>query len=597
MKRFLLPALLLVTPLQSVDAQTPPNASPAALAGIWLAEVSQPLVRGSLTITHTNGLWVGAIGDQRVNFTASGRELAFALPHQQGSFRGARVGGEIGGEIRGYWTQPPTLSGQGYTTPMTLHGVGRGTWRANVAPLDERFHLYLRVFQDADGRWLGAFRNPEANFNGGASRFEIGLSGEVVHFSAPGAPAHEARFLQSPDRLRLDWPPFSDEIELHRATSREAARFSARPPGSPAYVYAPPASIGDGWRTARARAVGMDEAALGVAIRHIIEVDPSSRRPSLIHALLVAHRGRLVLEEYFYGYDRDTPHDVRSVGKTFASIMLGAAMEQGAPISPQTPIFEAAAQLGPFANPDPRKARMTLAHLMTETSGFACDDYDDASPGNEAVLQRQTSDWWKYTLDLPMAHEPGERYAYCSANINLVGAALRSATNTGIVEFFDRSIARPLQFSAYHWNLMPNGQGYLGGGMYMRPRDLLKLGQLYLDGGVWNGARVVSRDWVELSTSALQPINEQTTGRDAQTFADTYLRGADGYGWHRVSIRVGQASVAGYEANGNGGQLLLVVPDYDLSVVITGGNFGQGGIWLHWPDDIVGAEIIPAISR
>ena len=70
---------------------------------------------------------------------------------------------------------------------------------------------------------------------------------------------------------------------------------------------------------------------------------------------------------------------------------------------------------------------MTLAHLLTESGGFACDDYDDASPGNEGTLQSQTSDWWKYTLDLPMAHEPGERYAYCSANINLVGAALRTA--------------------------------------------------------------------------------------------------------------------------------------------------------------------------
>ncbi len=577
-------------------AQTPPDTSVAPLEGVWLAEVSQGVRRGPLTIMRDNGTWSAAFADEHVNVATQGSALSFTLPQDQGSFRGVL----LGGEIQGYWTQPPTLSGQGYATPTTLRAAGPHAWRAAVAPLDQRFHLYLRIFRDSDGRWLGAFRNPEANFNGGASRFLVSRNGSVVHFSVPGdATAHDATLLQAPDRLRLHWPPFSDDLELRRTTPAQAASFYPRPPGAPLYVYAPPASIGDGWRTARARAVGMDEAALAGAVRHVIDVDPSSRRPSLIHALLVAHHGRLVLEEYFYGHDRDTPHDVRSVGKTFASIMLGAAMRQGAPISPQTRVYEAAANLGPFANPDPRKARMTLAHLLTETSGFACDDYDDNSPGNEGAMQSQTGqpNWWKYILDLPMAHEPGERYAYCSANINLVGAALRWATNTPIVEFFDRSVARPLQFGAYHWNLMPSGEGYLGGGAEMRPRDLLKLGQLYLDGGVWNGRRIVSRDWVRLSTSALQPINEHTTGRDAETFANSYVRGADGYGWHRLAIRSGERTVEGYAANGNGGQLLIVVPEFDLAVVITGGNFGQGGIWLHWYDDVVGAQIIPAIQR
>ena len=82
--------------------------------------------------------------------------------------------------------------------------------------------------------------------------------------------------------------------------------------------------------------------------------------------------------------------------------------------------------MGPFANPDPRKAQITLAHLMTHSAGLACNDNDDDSPGNEGTMQGQTRqpDWWRYTLDLPQAHDPGSRYAYCSANINLVGGAL-----------------------------------------------------------------------------------------------------------------------------------------------------------------------------
>ena len=125
--------------------------------------------------------------------------------------------------------------------------------------------------------------------------------------------------------------------------------------------------------------------------------------------------------------------------------MLGAAMLQGSAISPDTTIYEVLAARGPFAHSDPRKARITLAHLMTHTSGLACNDNDPSSPGNEDTLQTQTTepDWWKHTLDLPMAHEPGVRYAYCSASINLVGGALTVATRTWLPELFDRAVARP----------------------------------------------------------------------------------------------------------------------------------------------------------
>jgi CubicO group peptidase (beta-lactamase class C family) len=209
-----------------------------------------------------------------------------------------------------------------------------------------------------------------------------------------------------------------------------------------------------------------------------------------------------VLEEYFFGHDRGAVHDLRSAGKTFAPAMLGAAMRQGVEIGPESRIADVLAGLGPFANPDPRKAGITLAHLMTHTSGLDCNDNDESSRGNEETMSSQADepDWWKYTLNLPMAHDPGARYAYCSANINLVGGALRAATQTWLPEYFDRSIARPLQFGRYYWMLTPNGEGYLGGGAFIRPRDLLKLGQVYLDGGVWRGRRIVDEAWVTRST-------------------------------------------------------------------------------------------------
>jgi CubicO group peptidase (beta-lactamase class C family) len=450
---------------------------------------------------------------------------------------------------------------------------------------------------------VAAFRNPETNSRGGASRFHVAREGDALRFSArPDTTRPEivhTATLVAPDRLEIFWPDVDGALELARRAPEGAQGFFPRPPGEPPYAYARPPETGDGWATAAARDVGMDEAALTRLVQGLIEADPAALRPSLIHSLLVARQGKLVLEEYFFGFDRDTPHDLRSAGKTFASVMLGAAMMQGADVAPETPAYDLLAGMGPFANPDPGKSRITLAHLMTHTSGLACDDNDDASPGNEGTMQGQDRqpDWWKYTLDLLMAHDPGSRYAYCSANMNLMGAALTSATGTWLPELFERTIARPLQFGPYHWNLMPTGEGYLGGGAYVRPRDLLKVGQAYLDGGVWQGRRIVDASWVARSTEPVVEISPATTGLDPELFPEYYLAGADGYAWHLNGVRTGDRVLRDYAATGNGGQMLIVIPELDLAVVFTGGNYMQGGIWNRWRNDIVGGGIVPSIRR
>jgi CubicO group peptidase (beta-lactamase class C family) len=208
------------------------------------------------------------------------------------------------------------------------------------------------------------------------------------------------------------------------------------------------------------------------------------------------------------------------------------------------------------------------------------------------TTQTQQTDLWKYTLDLRQVYDPGTHYAYCSANTNLVGGALTTATHTWLPELFDRSVARPLQFGRYYWNLAPNGEGYQGGGARVRPRDLLKIGQLWLDGGVWNGKRIVSQDWVALSTRKYIDITPATTGLSPEDFGNSYGLGADGFTWHLGEVRAGDRVYKEYQASGNGGQLVIVVPEAELAVGITAGNYRQGGIWTRWTQEIVGKEII-----
>jgi CubicO group peptidase (beta-lactamase class C family) len=618
--RWLIAAALVLAIAPAAQTQVPGRAreqgQPATahdpLVGVWANETTfGPALRGELIVTRDGSSLRARLGSAESKCDEAGDSIRCALPGNLGRFCGALT--DDGRTITGFWLQPSGVTGdrpdpvgsrQAFATPLVLQRAGHDVWRGTVRPLEERFTLYLRIFRDAEDSLVAAFRNPEINSVGGASHFQVTQKGDSVTFSArfdDTSPEirHSATLAHDPARLQIFWADAGRVLDLVRRTPEHAANFYPRPPGEPAYVYRKPAETGDGWNTAGAGDVGMDEGALTALVQRLIDADPSARRPALIHSMLLARRGKLVLEEYFFGYDRDTPHDTRSAGKTFASVMLGAAMMQGTKIAPETKVYDLLATKGPFANTDPRKSQITLAHLMTHTSGLACDDNDDASPGNENTMQsqRQQPDWWKYTLDLPMAQDPGSRYAYCSANMNLMGAALTTATGTWLPELFERTVARPLRFGPYHWNLMPTDEGYLGGGAWLRPRDLLKIGQAYLEGGVWRGQRIVDASWVARSTAPYVHIAPATTGLDAQQFSDFYVEGDDAYAWHLNGVRSGERVYRAYAATGNGGQVLIVVPEFDLVVVFTGGNYRQGGIWGRWGDEIVGGAVIPAIRR
>jgi CubicO group peptidase (beta-lactamase class C family) len=466
-------------------------------------------------------------------------------------------------------------------------------WRATLSGIGTEFRVDGENIRFSLPRNLGSFRGSLTDRQREIRGFWLQPPGGSAAQGEPVDPSQTyatpvVLLRVAPDSWRGAVPPF----EQH------APDITSRPPDQRIYAYSKPPETGDGWTTARATDVGFDEVALTRLVQAIIDSDPAARRPRRIHSLLVARHGKLVLEEYFFGFDRDMPHDLRSAGKTFASVMLGAAIMQGAQLAPETRIYELLAAKGPFANPDPRKTQITLAQLMTHTAGLACDDNDDASPGNEYRMQGQRGqpDWWKYTLDLPLAHDPGSSYAYCSANINLVGAALTAGTGSSLPELFERTVARPLQLGIYHWNLMPTGEGYLGGGAFVRPRDLLKVGQAYLDGGAWHGRKIVDASWVKRSTAPYVHISPETTGLSPDQFSDAYLEADDAYAWHLNTLAAPRGSCRDYEAVGNGGQYLIVVPELDLAVVLTGGNYGQGGIWLKWRKEIVAYEIIPALS-
>jgi CubicO group peptidase (beta-lactamase class C family) len=573
--------------LSGAAGQSTSTADP--LLGIWASETTfTPGLRGELVVTRNGINWRAHLGSVEAAVRNTDDSVRIAFPGDLGQFRGVLI--EHSRSIKGFWIQPAGMTlGNAYASPLTLRSKGGNLWLAQVTPLEDTYALFLIVSRNSAGSLVGVFRNPERNHRGGAGEFNVRRVRDSVFFAArPDTTKPEIRYAATLDttlkQLSLSWPPIGQILVLTPRQPDQAVGLFPRLPIDSRYTYAPPVAEDDGWNSQPARTVGFDEQKLQTLIQRIADTLPTLPRAPFIHSLLIARNGKLVLEEYFAGFQRDFVHDTRSAAKTFTSVMLGAAMLGGAGISPETPIASVLGYAAPFANPDPRKQRITLGNLMTHSSGLACDDNDDASPGNENTMWTQSAqpDFWKFMLDLPMSTDPGTHYAYCSGAMNLVGAALTIGTKTWLPELFDRTLARPLQFGSYYFNLSPALQGYLGGGMRIRPRDLLKVGQLYLNGGTWNGKRIVTQSWVTRSTS------KQIYGT---------INDGDGYAWHRNTLKSGTRTYREYEANGNGGQFLIVVPELDLAVVFTAGNYGDYRVWRWFRDDMVANAIIPAIAQ
>ncbi|MEM8995426.1 MAG: serine hydrolase, partial [Acidobacteriota bacterium] len=355
---------------------------------------------------------------------------------------------------------------------------------------------------DGTTRYETFLRNPQRNLGIFFPIESATVDGDAIRFAdAEGDEMAVGRSTDPGERFTLRFPRFGVTFDFTRRPRHDAPGFyPRRSPEGPGSLPRP-AELDDAWATAAPGDTGLDVGPLVDLVASIAAFEPTELRQPYIHGVLLAHRGKLVVEEYFHGHHREMTHDSRSAGKSLTSVLLGAAIQRGHLDGIDRPVYGFFGGVDAFANPDPRKERLTIRHLVTMSSGLDCDDGDYDSPGNEDRMQNQQeqSDWYRYTLDLPMVREPGESGVYCTAGIHLIGGVLREATGKSLPRFFHEALAKPLRMGPYQMNLSPSYRGYMGGGIRLRPRDFLKLGQLYLDGGVWQGRRIVSESWVRAS--------------------------------------------------------------------------------------------------
>lgn len=363
-------------------------------------------------------------------------------------------------------------------------------------------------------------------------------------------------------------------------TPEAAALATPRPLGqnSPAdYSYHAPDDMHDGI------AVGdIAHSDLGVGVANDLVRSILDGTYKDVHCVLLYQHGKLVLEEYFYGYSVQRQHQLRSATKSVVSALAGIAIDHGAITGADERVLPQMSYAS-YDHPDPRKAAMTLGDFLSMSSGLDCDDYSSTSAGRETVIEAEP-DWVKATLDLPMINDPGTAGYYCSGGVAVAGRMVENAVHMKLPEFAQTNLFGPLGIARadWTWNYDLTNADNEYAQIHMRPRDMLKFGILYAGGGMWHGRRIISESWVRTSLTEHSHVANVSYG----------------YFWWRHAFEVKTASgseqIVVAAAQGNGGQKIFVLPQYDLVAVFTAGGYNADSTP---PNTIMEKIILPRLME
>ncbi|WP_161829056.1 serine hydrolase domain-containing protein [Steroidobacter agaridevorans] len=256
------------------------------------------------------------------------------------------------------------------------------------------------------------------------------------------------------------------------------------------------------------------------------------------------------------------PPDLRSATKSITALLIGIAIDRGAIPSVQSKVMDLLPSLRTAFENDPRKAAMTLEDLLTMRSGLDCNDWDPKSPGQEDKMYRQ-QDWVAFWSELKMRTEPGKEFSYCTGNVVALGEILADAVSMSADAFALKYLFIPLEARRAEWRYYDGKRGVdTGGHLRLEPDDLLKVGELVLARGAYKGKRIVSEAWIDAMT-------QERTGISGMNQRYGYLWWLD----HTKDPNLPQTKL--WWAQGNGGSLLMVMPELRAVMVTTGTRFNR----------------------
>ncbi len=296
------------------------------------------------------------------------------------------------------------------------------------------------------------------------------------------------------------------------------------------------------WPTSSPEKQGMNSVTLLQAISRGEEL-------GFVDCILVIRNGYLVTEKYYNGYNKDTPHNVKSVSKSFLSAMTGIALRDGHLDSLGARMLDFFPEYI-YASIDPRKYDITVRHLLMMRGGIDIDQ-------NLYEQIYSTANWIKATIELPLIYDPGTSFAYNTFLTHLLSGVITKASGMSTMSFAGQNLFEHMDIECADWKQDPQGYYFGGNNMYFTPRNMARLGYLYMNDGMLDGKQIVPAEWVEESLTNFTNFNNSVWG-DLNNVNYGYL-------WWLGEIK----SYEVFLAIGYCGQFVICFPALNMIVVTT----------------------------
>jgi CubicO group peptidase (beta-lactamase class C family) len=283
-----------------------------------------------------------------------------------------------------------------------------------------------------------------------------------------------------------------------------------------------------------------------------------------VQSMMLVRHGKVVAEGWWAPYSPEDIHVLYSVSKSFNSTAVGFAVEDGL-LSLDDSIASHFTDLAP-ANIDPEMAAMRVRDLLTMSTGHEVDSID-------AMRQRTDGQWTRSFLESAVPRAPGSYFLYNSGAAYMLGSLVQRVTGMTVEEYLTPRLFEPLGIRGQLWGKSAEGVNLTDGGLSVKTEDLAKFGLLYLQGGMWNGAQVLSAGWATDATA-----RQVSTGNDDGNWSYGY-----GYQFWRSKV--------GYRADGSLGQFSFVLPDQDIVLAITSGTNDTDGVMNRVWDNLLPAIV------
>lgn len=365
------------------------------------------------------------------------------------------------------------------------------------------------------------------------------------------------------------------------------------------HPYQPPELTNDGIEVGTLDQVSIDTEMIAKATGRIHQ-----EKYKEVHSMLIYKDGMLVFEEYYTGHayqwdapkhhgelvawEKDMLHDVHSVTKSITSACIGIAIDKGFIHNIHQSIFDYLPDHQQFKKDG--KENITIEHLASMTSGLDFQEWNApySSPENDIIgVWFSEKDPLTFFLDRPLKNTPGTTFNYSGGDIILLSEILRTASGMAIDEFSTTYLFEPMGIDTSNWTIQyPNGVFEAAGSLQLTPRAMVKFGATFLNGGIWNGNRIISQEWVDKSSV---PFGNNT-GINVPGEPSGKLGYA--YTWWTKTHKHSTGDIHMYSASGWGGQHIMVLPEVNTVVVFTGGNYTT----KRPPFEVLERFILPGIK-